>query len=131
MTRIIWITEGQARAIHNQQLALFGGAEGILDSGKLSSSLARPRHILSYKADANLYELAGAIAWGIVKNHPFVDGNKRTGFVLMAVFLKVNGIDLIVPEAEVVTTMLALAAGKMQEEELSYWLLKNSVEINI
>lgn len=125
MTQIIWLTERQARAIHSQQLALFGGAEGILDGGKLSSALARPKHIYTYNPDTSLYELAAAYAWGLVKNHPFVDGNKRTAFVMMAVFLKVNGIDLIVPETEVVTVMLALAAGEMSEAQLSAWLQKN------
>lgn len=126
MSQIVWLTERQARAIHNQQLALFGGAAGILDLGKLSSALARPKHIQTYNPDPSLYELAAAYAWGLVKHHPFVDGNKRTAFVIMAVFLKVNGIDLIVPEAEVVTIMLALAAGEMSEEQLAAWLQKKS-----
>ncbi len=125
MSQIVWLTERQARAIHNQQLALFGGAAGILDGGKLSSALARPKHIYTYNTAPSLYELAAAYAWGLVKNHPFVDGNKRTAFVVMAVFLKVNGIDLIVPEAEVVTIMLALAAGEMSEAQLSAWLQKS------
>lgn len=122
MNEILWITERQTKAIHHKQLTLFGGAEGILDNGKLSSALARPRQIHTYNPDASLYELAAALAWGIVKNHPFVDGNKRTAFVVMAVFLKINGVDLIVPEAEVVTTFQALAAGEMSEEQLIAWL---------
>lgn len=122
MTQIVWLTERQTRAIYNQQLALFGGAEGILDIGKLSSALARPKHIHPYNPDSSLYELAAAYAWRLVKNHPFVEGNKRKAFVIMAVFLKVNGIDLIVPETEVVTIMLALAAGEISEERLSAWL---------
>jgi death-on-curing protein len=117
-----------ARAIHNQQLALFGGASGILDEGKLSSALARAQHLYTYQPDASLYELAATIGWGLVKNHPFVDGNKRTAFVVMAVFLSVNGIDLIVPEVEVVTVMLALAAGDFSEQQLSEWLAENSTE---
>jgi death-on-curing protein len=123
VNEIIWISERAARAIHSQQLALFGGAEGIiLDPGKLSSALARPRHLHTYNPDASLYQLAAAYGWGLAKNHPFVDGNKRTAFVVMAAFLQVNGIELIAPEAEVVTTMLAVAAGEMSEEELSAWL---------
>jgi death-on-curing protein len=73
-----------------------------------------------------LSELAAAIGWGLVKNHPFVDGNKRTAFVVMAVFLKVNGIDLIAPEVEVVRVMLALAAGSLSEQQLRNWLADNS-----
>ncbi len=127
MSQIIWISERQARAIHQQQIALFGGASGILDAGKLSSALARPKHIYNYNPNTNLYELASALGWGLVKNHPFVDGNKRTAFVVMAVFLKVNGIELIASEAEVVKVMLALASGKMSEKQLCMWLEENSV----
>ena len=126
MSQIIWLTEGQARAIHSKQLALFGGANGILDEGKLSSALARPKHLYTYNQQANPYELAASLGWGLVKNHPFVDGNKRTAFVVMAVFLKVNGIDLMVPETEVVPTMLALADGSMSELELGVWLSHGS-----
>jgi death-on-curing protein len=122
VSEIIWISERAARAIHSQQLALFGGAEGILDPGKLSSALARPRHLHTYNPDASLYQLAAAYGWGLAKNHPFVDGNKRTAFVVMAAFLQVNGIELIAPEAEVVATMLAVAAGEMSEEQLGAWL---------
>ncbi|ELR97773.1 type II toxin-antitoxin system death-on-curing family toxin [Gloeocapsa sp. PCC 73106] len=125
MNQYLWISEAQARAIHRQQLDLFGGAPGILDAGKLSSALARPRHIYTYNPSFNIYQLAAAYAWGLVRNHPFVDGNKRCAFVIMAVFLKVNGIDLILREAEVVTTMLALASGEMSEEELAAWLQKS------
>ncbi|MFM6063004.1 MAG: type II toxin-antitoxin system death-on-curing family toxin [Microcystis panniformis] len=122
MSEIIWISEQAARAIHHQQLALFGGAEGILDPGKLSSALARPRHLHTYNPDVSLYQLAAAYCWGLAKHHPFVDGNKRTAFVVMATFLQVNSIELIAPEAEVVATMLAVAAGEMSEEELGAWL---------
>ena len=69
MSQIIWITEGQARAIHSKQLALFGGANGILDEGKLSSALARPKHLYTYNQQANPYELAASLGWGLVKNH--------------------------------------------------------------
>jgi death-on-curing protein len=126
VSQIVWITERQARAIHSKQLALFGGASGILDEGKLSSALARPKHLYTYNREVSRYELAASLGWGLVKNHPFVDGNKRTAFVVMAVFLKVNGIDLQVSEAEVVTTMLALADGSMSELELMAWLSNGS-----
>ena len=126
MRELIPITERMARAIHSQQLANFGGASGILDEGKLSSSLARGKHLYTYQPNASLYELAATIGWGLVKNHPFVDGNKRTAFVVMAVFLKVNGIDLIAPEVEVVRVMLALAAGSLSEQQLRNWLADNS-----
>lgn len=118
MNNIIWITEQQVIAIHNQQLALFGGASGIIDQGKLSSSLARPKNLIIYNPHASLYQLGANYGWGLVKNHPFVDGNKRTAFVTMAVFLQVNGIDLILSENEVVRIMLAIASGTMSEDEL-------------
>jgi death-on-curing protein len=88
--------------------------------------LARAKQFYTYQPDASLYELAAAIGWGLVKNHPFVDGNKRTAFVVMAVFLKVNGIDLIAPEVEVVRVMLALASGEFSEQQLRNWLADNS-----
>ncbi|TVQ44082.1 MAG: type II toxin-antitoxin system death-on-curing family toxin [Gloeocapsa sp. DLM2.Bin57] len=126
MNQYIWINEAQTKAIHGQQISLFGGVSGILDEGKLSSALARPQNLYFYNSNVNIYQLAAAYGWGLVKNHPFIDGNKRCGFVVMAVFLKVNGFDLIVPETEVVKVMLALAAGEMSEEKLVAWLLKNS-----
>ena len=126
MSEIIWISERAARAIHRQQLAFFGGAEGILDPGKLASALARPRQIHNYNPTASLYLLAAAYGWGLTKNHPFVDGNKRTAFVVMAAFLQINGIELIAPETEVVITMLAVTAGEISEEELSSWLQAES-----
>ncbi len=122
----IWITERMAIAIHNQQIVLFGGVKGILDQGKLSSALARPKQLYTYQPDSSIYQLAATLGWGLANNHPFVDGNKRTAFVVMAVFLKVNEIDLIAHEVEVVNTMLALAAGTMSEEQLSVWLKSQS-----
>ena len=118
MSQIIWITQRQALAIHQQQINLFGGSPGILDKGKLSSALARPKHLFTYQENANLYQLAAAYGWGIAKNHPFVDGNKRTAFVIMAVFLQVNGIELMLSDEQVVEIMLAVASSEISESEL-------------
>ncbi len=118
MNQIIWITQGEAVAIHQQQIDLFGGSPGILDEGKLSSALARPKHLFTYQENTDLYQLGTAYGWGIVKNNPFVDGNKRTAFVIMAVFLEINGIDLILSDEQVVDIMLAVASGKISEAEL-------------
>ncbi len=125
MSQIVFINESQARVIHQQQLALFGGASGILDERKLSSALARARNIYSFNLDASLYDLAAALGWGVAKNHPFVDGNKRTAFVIMAVFLQVNGIKLMASEVDVVNTMLGVASGEISEKQLKVWLQKN------
>ena len=116
----------EARAIHSEQLALFGGATGIIDEGKLESALFRPANIANYNPDATLYDLAAALGYGIAINHPFVDGNKRTAFIVMAVFLELNGSSLMAPEVEVVEIMFGVASGNITEPELSSWLERNS-----
>ena len=88
MKQIKFVTLSQAKAIHEQQLSLFGGTTGIIDEGKLESTLYRPVNIVSYAPDATMCELAAALGYGIAINHPFVDGNKRTAFIVMAVFFR-------------------------------------------
>ena len=123
MNEPVWITEELARAIHSRQLAEHGGIEGVRDAGLLSSALARPRHLLSYSsAQANLPQLAAAYAFGIAKNHPFLDGNKRTAYVVCRTFLKINGNDLDASQEEKYLTFLQLAEGTLSEEELADWL---------
>lgn len=112
-----------AKVIHNDQITEHGGTFGIIDSGLLSSALGRPQNLYAYDR-ATLIRLAAAYAYGIVRNHPFVDGNKRTAFQVMFVFLKVNGKTLDVPEPEVVITMTDLAEGSIQEDDLVDWLKK-------
>jgi death-on-curing protein len=123
MDSYIWISESMAKVIHDDQITEHGGTFGIIDSGLLSSALARPRNLFAYER-ATLIRLAAAYAYGIVRNHPFVDGNKRTAFQVMFVFFKVNGKTLDVPEPEVVTTMTDLAQGSIQEDDLVDWLKK-------
>jgi len=118
--------EGVVIALHDEQLAEHGGGVGIRDAGLLSSSLARPRNQAVY-GDPSVFGLAAAYAYGIVRNHPFVDGNKRTGFLAAYVFLDMNGWELMAPEGEAVAAVLALAAGEMQESGFSDWLKTNSV----
>lgn len=118
----------EARAIHSEQLALFGGATGIIDEGKLESALFRPANIANYNPSATLYDLAAALGYGIAINHPFVDGNKRTAFIVMAVFLELNGSFLMAPEVEVVEIMFGVASGNIAEPELSSWLERNSTK---
>jgi len=98
-----------------------GGCEGIRDAGLLASALARPRNIAAY-GNPTVFELAAAYALGIIQNHPFVDGNKRTGFLAAYTFLALNGWRLIAPEASVVATVLAVASGEIDEAEFAAWL---------
>ena len=120
-----YISVNEAKAIHEQQLALFGGTAGIIDEGKLESALFRPVNIANYNQSASLCDLAAALGYAIAINHPFIDGNKRTAFVVMAVFLEINGASLIASEVEVVEIMLGIATSKVTEEELSSWLKGN------
>ncbi len=121
MTEPRWLERRIIVALHDVQLVRHGGAGGIRDAGLLESALARPRNLHAY-GEAELYALAAAYAYGIVRNHPFVDGNKRTGFVTAALFLQENGLCLTAPEAEAVVMTLGLASGEMPEEGFAAWL---------
>ena len=125
MSQIKSVTLAQAKAIHNQQLTLFGGTTGIIDEGKLESALFRTTNIANYNPHASLCDLAAAFGDGIAINHPFVDGNKRTAFIVMAVFLEINRVQLIASELDVVEIMLGIASGTITEEMLSSWLKQN------
>ena len=121
-----WLTREAVLAIHAQLLARFGGSAGIRDDNMLESALAKPRQLHAY-GQPNAYEMAAAYAFGIVKNHPFVDGNKRAGFVAAYTFLGINGIDFTAPEEEAVLFTRGLAAGDITLEEYTLWLQKASV----
>ena len=121
-----WLTRESVLAIHAQLLARFGGSSGIRDDNMLESALAKPRQLHAY-GQPNAYEMAAAYAFGIVKNHPFVDGNKRAGFVAAYTFLGINGIDFTAPEEEAVLFTRGLAAGDIALEEYTLWLQKASV----
>lgn len=125
-----WLKEEVLIAVHDEQLAEHGGAEGVRDSGLLSSALARPKNLTEYERPS-AFELAAAYAVGIVKNHPFVDGNKRTGFLAAYMFLALNGWELEAPEANAAAAVLALAAGEIDEAQFSAWLKENSVSISV
>ena len=116
-----WLTRGQLEAIHHEQLREHGGSPGIRDEGMLQSAINRARNKFSY-GETDLAVIAGAYAFGIVRNHGFVDGNKRTAFQAMYLFLGLNGHDLDAPEPQVVDTMNRLAAGKMTEAAFADWL---------
>ena len=115
-----WVGESVVWAIHEQQLAEHGGPVGIRDHGLVLSALARPQNLVSYgKSDAA--DLAAAYAWGICRNHGFLDGNKRTAFVVAIVFLLDNSYELTATDQEATTAMLSVAEGMMTEAELGAW----------
>lgn len=116
----IWVAPDVARAAHAEQLAEHGGAEGVRDDGLLESAFARPRNLADY-GNPDAAALAAAYAYGIARNHPFVDGNKRTAAVVSETFLMLNGYVLTATDAELVVAFLELAAGQLSEEELADW----------
>ena len=124
MSEPFWLTRQIIIAIHDEQLAIHGGASGLRDAGMLDSALDRPKNKWAYES-ADLPELAAAYAFGIARNHPFVDGNKRTSLLALYTFLGVNDIDFVVPEAEAAAIILSLAAGEVSEEGLTRWIRDN------
>lgn len=126
MTEPVWIPIEAVLAIQGELLARFGGLAGIRDEGLLISALNRPQHLFRY-GEPSLFELAAAYAEGIVKNHPFVDGNKRAGFMAAYTFLGVNGQRLEAPEEQAVLQTLALAAGTIGVDEFCAWLQESCV----
>ncbi len=120
--RWIWVLDSVVLAIHEAQLAEHGGLSGIRDEGLLSSALARPLNLEAYGADVDVAALAGAYAFGIARNHPFTDGNKRTAFVVMELFLNLNGLDLDADDSICISMMMTLASGELDEKMLIKWL---------
>ena len=121
-----WLVEGIVIAVHAEQIAEHGGGDGLRDRGLLSSALARPRNLAGYGMPT-VFDLAAAYACGIIQNHPFIDGNKRSGFLVAYVFLALNGWKLIAAEASAVEAVLALASGGMSEAEFADWLTAQSI----
>ena len=124
MKEPIWVLPAVAVALHGRLLAEHGGAEGVRDLGALDAALGRPRQVFAY-GKPDLFDLAAAYASGIVRNHPFVDGNKRVGFVVAYVFLRRNGYRLVADEAEATIMTLGLAAGDVAEAVYADWLRRN------
>jgi death-on-curing protein len=122
-----WVSKVAAEAIHFDVLRSHGGMPALRDGGALEAALARGRQRLAYDPDWDLPALAAACGYGLARSHPFNDGNKRVAFVVMAVFLALNGLDLDATEAEVVTVMLELAAGGLAEDTLAGWLRRHTV----
>ena len=116
-----WVPRLVVEAVHVDQVREHGGLIGIRDENALESALARARQRWAYEPDADLPRLAADYAFGICRNHPFRDGNKRTAFLTAVIFLGLNGLEFVALEHEVVETMLALAAGELDEEEIAVW----------
>ncbi|MDY6852755.1 MAG: type II toxin-antitoxin system death-on-curing family toxin [Thermodesulfobacteriota bacterium] len=117
-----WVLNEVVLAIHKQQLAEHGGPSGVRDEGLLASALARPKNLFDYEPDdASIQRLAACYAFGLARNHPFLDGNKRVALVVSLLFLKLNGMDLSAPMEERYQVFMALADGGMGEDELSAW----------
>ena len=125
MTGPVWIDEREALILHERLLVLYGGAAGVRDAGLLQSALARPRQHAAYAEGADLLHLAALITAGVVRNHPFVDGNKRTGFLLGALFLELNGYRFTARQEEAANAILALAAGHLDERGYAAFLAAN------
>lgn len=121
MTEPVWIGRDLALAIHAEQLAEHGGADGIRDAGLLEGALARPLNLAAY-GDPDIAALAAALGFGLARNHPFIDGNKRTAYVAVETFLVLNGFDLTADDAECIAAMLDLAAGDLPEAGFAAWL---------
>jgi death on curing protein len=121
----VWLDPAVVRAVHGEQLAEHGGAEGVRDAGLLESALARPQH-LAARGEPDAVALAAAYGFGIARNHPFIDGNKRTAFVAVELFLVLNGHELEASDAECVLTMLSLAAGDLEEAAFAAWLRQHA-----
>jgi len=119
-----WLELGIVIDFHAEQLALFGGLDGIRDLGLLESALARPQNKFAY-GETNLAALAASYGFGIARNHPFIDGNKRTALASMIVFLNLNGFALVAPQEAATAIVLALAAGEIGEDVLARWIADN------
>jgi death-on-curing protein len=121
----VWIDEREALALHDRLLALDGGLAGVRDAALLKSALARPQQLHAYGHSPDTVDLASAYTASIIRNHPFIDGNKRTGFILGALFLEMNGYRLTASEEDATQAVLALAAGTIDESAFAAWLRAN------
>ena len=120
-----WIDRRALELLHDESLALHGGASGLRDEGLLESALARPLNLAAY-GSPEVWELAASYGVGLAKNHAFVDGNKRAAFLAVGLFLALNGYRLTAPQADATLTMLAVAAGQMDDAALARWLRQHS-----
>ncbi len=127
MKEPVWVMPELVLAAHRMLVSEHGGLSGVRDHALLDSALARPQQKAAYESDADIFELAAAYSYGLARNHPFADGNKRIALTIAAVFLELNGFTLNAPEAEAVIMYQQLAAGELQEDGLAEWLRDSSI----
>jgi death on curing protein len=129
VTAIVWLNRQALELLHSESIAEHGGAEGLRDEGLFESALARPQNLHAYERVTSLSRLAASYAFGLAKNHAFVDGNKRIAFIAAALFLRLNGMKLVAGQTEAALTFFSLASGAMSEEEFAAWIRKNMKRI--
>jgi death-on-curing protein len=122
-----WINRRALLLLHEETLAEHGGLRGLRDEGLFDASLARPQHVHAYEAKADLARLAAAYGFGLVRNHPFNDGNKRAGFLAIGLFLALNGYELKADSVDAIQVILQLAAGELAESKLAEWIRERTV----
>lgn len=126
MSEPVWVRPDVLKLLHGESIAEHGGADGLRDEGLFESALARPQNLFAYEGVDDLARLAAAYAFGLAKNHAFVDGNKRIAFIACALFLRLNGMRLVADQSEAVLTFLTLAAGDLNENALADWVRKHA-----
>ncbi len=124
-----WISKRALLLLHSESLAEFGGAEGVVDEALLDSALARPLNTYAYRPESTIGELAASCAYGLARNHAFVDGNKRAAFLSIGIFLAINGYRLVADQIDAIQMMFAVAAGEIDERGLAGWIAKKSLRI--
>jgi death-on-curing protein len=129
MNEPVWIEKPEVLIVHSMQLAEHGGSDGIRDETLLDSALAKPRNVFAYTNDPSLSRLAASYAFGIARNHPFIDGNKRTALVVSEGFLRLNGLKVISAPEEKYFTFLHLADGSLSEDQLTAWFTKHALPL--
>lgn len=121
-----WLTQTQVVMLHRESLQLFGGLQGVRDPGLLASALDRPKNKWHYDSSISLFDLAASYAFGIARNHPFMDGNKRASLLAVRAFLFINGFTFVPEETQTVTVIEGLAAGTVDEALLAEWIKENT-----
>ena len=129
MDEPIWVDKPEVLVAHSRQLAEHGGSDGVRDETLLDSALAKPRNVFAYADSPTLFMLAASYAFGIARNHAFVDGNKRTALVVCEGFLRLNGLRVVAPAEEKYLTYFRLAEGSLSEDELAAWLTRHAIPI--
>ncbi len=124
---MIWLTNAMVETFHRESLVMFGGGDGLRDAGLLASALARPQNVFAYEPEADVFRLAASYCHGIVKNHPFVDGNKRTGTLAAIAFLALNGVEVVFDEPDIVVMVIGLASSEVSEEQMADWLRRSAI----